>query len=162
MSNCLKNTLRMLVLTSLFPVAAYAASVPISFSRDCPYGGTRAESGTWDSSSGATNLTVTLTACNIDDHTVHDGTVNITGTFSYTDSTKTSVSQNLTFTVNTKITGDNTYTRSCTLTRVGTFSSTTKTFSGTITRNNCTISGDFTERGGSYNGLMKDILKAER
>jgi len=158
----MSSILRTAFLVMLFPAAAHAASLQINLNHECANGGSRVTTGTWDPITGATNLTVALNACNMDDHEVHTGTVTLTGTVVATDATDSAISENVTYTINTTIAGENNFTRVCTITSVGTYTVASKAFSGTVTRNNCSLQGSFVQRGGNLAGLLKAATTAEQ
>jgi hypothetical protein len=136
----------------------------INVSHDCSDGGKRVITGTYDNGpSGAINLLVTLTGCSFDGGEVHDGKVTIVGTLttSGTDSAK-KITQNLTYTYNTTISGTANYTRACTVVRFGTYDDSTQLFTGTETENNCSLQGSWKEAGGAFSGILSDTTKTHK
>lgn len=129
------------LLTCALPTKTSVNNPFQKFNNSCPGGGTREVTGGYDSKTGVLDATITLTGCK-DKHGVQiDGTVVVQGTDVI--GSDGSVSINDTKTINEKITltSGKTVTRQCTIARVGTFTSSSKEFSGTITRNNCSLSG---------------------
>jgi hypothetical protein len=123
--------------------------------------GTRAVAGTWDTSTGALNVTVTLTNC------IGPGGLSVTGTDVITGTVLQGKSPNsLTIdtseTINTKATsatGNIDLTRTCTITRNGSFAQ--DAFSGKTTRNNCTLDGTYREIGTDVRDIhmLENLLK---
>lgn len=200
---------------------------PINLTQACSQGGTRAINGSFDTVSGAVNITVTLTGCAgrpgnmpvlltppstppvtpgiapapastasqpstpiaggttgvpTDSHehegtsaatetrhggtsrpsdvglATHDGTVTVKGTFLL--NTSGLITVNLVDQINTKVTFDasaNTMTRVCTITRVGNLEAKHDLFHGTVTHNNCTMTGDYHESFGLVEHLLRNV-----
>ncbi|MBV8465286.1 MAG: hypothetical protein JO218_05010 [Burkholderiales bacterium] len=123
--------------------------------------GARVIAGTWDTTTGALNVTVTMTNCEGPGDLTVTGTDVITGTL-VQGTTAGAYTINTTETINTKATEDdnsNTLTRTCTITRNGTFDH--DTFTGTTTRNNCTLNGTYRENGQDIREvhLLENLLK---
>jgi hypothetical protein len=91
-------------------------------------------------------------------HATHNGTVAVKGTFKM--DTSAMVTVNLVDQIDTKVTFDasaNTMTRVCTITRVGTLDARKDHFTGTVTHNNCTMTGDYHENFGLIEHLLRNL-----
>lgn len=167
-------------LSVLTSVTAFAAPVPVDLQQACGRGGTRVVSGTFDAETGAVDLKVTLTDCagrpGDKPHATgllgqppirkpfeagqatHNGTVTVKGTF-LLDTTGT-VTVDLLDQIDTSVTFDasaNTMTRVCTITRVGTLDAHKHLFKGTVTHNNCTMTGNYHENFGLIEHLLRNL-----
>ena len=85
----------------------------------------------------------------------HDGTITVKGTFF---NSKGLVTVNLVDQINTNVTFDATaksMTRVCTIARVGTLDANKDVFDGTVTHNNCTMTGSYHESFGLIEHLLR-------
>jgi hypothetical protein len=179
-------------LSALCASTVFAAATPISLTQACSLGGTRVVKGSFDETSGAVDLSITLTGCagrpsdkpiavavpagaasgptsasghSEDDSRktkpfmkgipTHDGTIAVKGTFL---NSKGVVTVNLVDQINTKVTFNaaaKTMTRVCTIARVGTLDATKDVFDGTVTHNNCTMTGSYHESFGLIEHLLR-------
>ncbi|MHB9117409.1 MAG: hypothetical protein ACYC2R_03935 [Burkholderiales bacterium] len=107
--------------------------------------GSRTVSYDWNAASGALKLDVVFADCQLANGATVNGTDATDGTLTASGSSGYKI--DLSDTVDTTVTDKfgNSHTRNCTITRTGTLDTSTKVFSGTVTRNNCTLSGDFRE-----------------
>jgi hypothetical protein len=124
-------------------------------------GGTRTIVGTWDTTSGALNVTVTMTNCEGPGDLTVTGTDVITGTLMQ-GTTPGSYTINTSEVISTTATNDDnsdTLTRACTITRNGTFDR--DTFTGKTTRTNCSLDGTYREAGRDARDihLLENLLK---
>lgn len=183
-------------LSAMACATSFAASVPINLTQNCGLGGTRTVTGSFDASTGAVDIIVTITGCagrpgdkqltpfpngtpsvvsrdaatDSDANSVkpvrppgagvasHDGTVSVKGTFLA--DTSGVVTVNLVDKIDTKVTFDaaaNTMTRVCTITRVGKLDATKGLFHGTVTHNDCTMTGDYREGFGLVEHLLRHL-----
>ena len=166
-------------LTALTSVASFAAPATVDMTQACGHGGTRVVSGTFDATTGAVDLKVTMTGCagrpgdKLDamsplgqplrkpfqaGFATHSGTVTVKGTFLL--GTKGSVDVDLVDQIDTKVTFDaseNTMTRVCTITRVGTLDANKNLFKGSVKHNECTMTGDYHENFGLVEHLLRNL-----
>ena len=134
----------------------------------CPGGGTRTVVGGFDTKTGEVDVTVTMTSC-VDEHgNSHTGTASMQGTLNLAasktvpnpattydmDETKV-ISSTVTFKSGGQVS------RQCTVTRVGTYDDKTGTFNGTVSRNNCTLKGDYRFRPGLVDNLVGNASEVE-
>lgn len=166
-------------ITALTSVATLAAPAPIDMSQACGHGGTRVVSGSFDPATGAVDLKVTMTDCAgrpgdrssaispmgnpmrkpfEAGYATHNGTVTVNGTFLLGDTGTVAV--DLVDQIDTTITFDssaNTMTRVCTISRVGSLDARKDLFKGTVTHNNCTMTGDYHENFGLVEHLLRNL-----
>lgn len=149
------------------PVLADTTTPPtgplqLDFNYDCHGGGTRVVTGTWDTSSGALNVTVTLNACIGPEGASHNGTDTISGTLQ-AGANKGDYSEDLTETIATTISfaDGGSLTRNCTIARNGSYAGATDTFTGTSTRNNCSVSGSYHDHLHILDNLLKRSIDSE-
>jgi hypothetical protein len=107
-----------------------------------------------DATTGTIDLTTTLAACKTRNGQVYDGKTVTTGSIKAGDTTiaidvKTTVDMKMTRSDGTNIT------RTCTLTKVGTFTHSTQTFDGTTTRTNCSVTGAVRDHEGVVEHLLR-------
>ncbi len=132
-----------------------AAVAALNFSSACSGGGTRVSTGTWDATSGALSLSSTATACIGPNGETHDGTRTLSGTLLLDGSSA--------YTVDVTVQESFTVTRdsvtklqhTCSLTRKGSFNSTTDRFTGTITRTSCVDSGEVWDHEHGIESLLR-------
>lgn len=175
---------------ALFAAHAYAAPLAINFSEDCEGGGKRTTAGSFDATSGAIDITVTLASCvgrppqgkgagdkapppnkdaapkSADNAKAAPTPPSATGTESIKGvflEASGSYTLDLTEAANVKLTFDSTHsmTRQCTVLRKGTFDSTTNLFTGTINRKDCSMSGSYPERLGVVEHILRHALSTE-
>ncbi len=152
----MKHTLSILLAAITLGSAAHAD--PIHLPQNCPKGGSRITQGGYDPVTGIVDATVILNNCVIG-HDTYTGTTTIQG--SLVSSNDTSVI-NLTYNIDTTVSGPkNNFRRTCTLTKNGTFFHASKSFNGTITRNNCTLDGNLERRFGLLETLLEHANEIE-
>jgi hypothetical protein len=130
----------------------------------CGKSGTRTTKGSFDLSSGALDLTVTLTHCGGKKGVVVDGTDHIVGTFTQIAGSKSQWQVDLTDTIDQTDSGgarNVTVARKCTITKKGTFDEHKDAFDGVVTRNNCSVSGKFPEEMGVVEHILKQATQLE-
>jgi hypothetical protein len=149
------TTVSTTLLTCALPTSTSVNNPFQKFNDNCPGGGTRAVTGGYDSKTGVLDATITLTYCKDNNGVQLDGTVVIQGTDLI--ASDGSVAINDTKTINEKVTlrSGKTVTRQCTISRSGTFKSTTHEFNGTIARSNCSLTGSLM-MGGLIDFLADD------
>jgi hypothetical protein len=108
-----------------------------------------------DATTGAIDLTTTLTACKTRNGQTYDGKTVISGTIKVDTAgmaidTKTIVDMKMTRSDGTSVT------RTCTVTKVGTFTHKTQTFDGTTTRTDCKVTGAVRD----HEGVVEHLLRA--
>jgi hypothetical protein len=110
--------------------------------------------GSWDPSTGAVSVTETMTSCVAENGGQVNGTDSLTGTLTagakagdYTIKTTEQINTTVTYPAEDGVDGG-TVTRSCTITRDGSYTASNDTFNGTTSRNNCTIQGSVHQHGG--------------
>lgn len=133
----------------------------IAFSHPCARGGSRTVNGTFDTASGALDVTLTLDQCASRNVKV-SGTDHLAGTLRTGSDGLWTV--NLVETVDTTFAGaarDATGARRCTITQDGSYDPRRNVFTGTITRTDCTSSGTFHEELGLAEWLMKRATRHE-
>lgn len=134
----------------------------------CPGGGTRTVVGGYDAKVGTVDVVVTLTNCIDHQGNTHNGTASMQGTLTLTTSTtvanpSTTFDMNETKAINTTVTfkSGGKVARNCTVKREGSYDDRTGTFSGTVTRNNCTLTGDYKFRPGLVDNLIENANEVE-
>ena len=134
----------------------------------CPGGGTRTVVGGYDIKTGEIDVTVTMKDC-VDEHgNKHNGMATMQGTLALT-TQKTAANPESTYDLNETKTVSSTVlfkaggqvSRSCTVTRVGTYDDKTGTFNGMVSRNNCTLKGDYRFRPGLVDNLIENVNQVE-
>jgi len=134
----------------------------------CPGGGTRTVVGGFDTKSGEVDVTVTMKDC-VDEHgNTHNGTATMQGTLALT-TAKAVANPTSTYDMNETKTVSSTVlfkaggqvSRNCTVTRVGTYDDKTGTFNGTVSRNNCTLKGDYKFHPGLVDNLVENVNQVE-
>ena len=88
----------------------------------------------------------------------HSGTVTVKGTFLL--GTTGAVDVDLVDQIDTKVTFDaseNTMTRVCTITRVGTLDAHKNLFKGSVKHNECTMTGDYHENFGLVEHVLRNL-----
>lgn len=133
-----------------------AAVAALNFSTTCSGGGTRVSAGSWDATSGALSLSSTVTACVGYGGEIHDGTRTLSGTLllNGTSSYTVDVTAQENYTVTRD--GATAIQHTCTLTRKGSFDSSTDRFTGTVSRNNCTDTGEIWDHQHVIESLLRD------
>lgn len=160
MNTSIKTLLAVLSLT--FAGFAQAASTPIDFSNTCSGGGTKVVKGSFDSTSGALDVTITMTACIGGGGATHDGTATVKGTLKLDSATKKySVDLAENIDTNIKFKDGGTVKRTCALTKVGSYDTATDMFTGKVTRSNCSLDGSFTDRQGILENLLRKSTSSE-
>jgi hypothetical protein len=165
----MKNTLLAAAVVAAMSFSAHAATVTpptnplkLDFNYDCKGGGTRVVTGTWDTSTGALNVSVAVNSCIGPEGATHNGTDTISGTLQ-AGSTAGDYSENLTEVIATNVSFSDggSLTRNCTITRNGSYTGKTDTFTGTTSRNNCTVSGSYHDHLHVLDDLLKRAVSAE-
>ncbi|MBS4097539.1 MAG: hypothetical protein KGZ83_11975 [Sulfuricella sp.] len=133
-----------------------AAVAALNFSTTCSSGGTRVSTGTWDATSGALALSSTVAACVVSNGETHDGTRTLSGTLLLDSTTTYSVDITVKESFTVTRDGATQLQHTCTLTRKGSFDSTTDRFTGTVTRNNCTDTGEVWDHQHGIESLLRD------
>lgn len=130
----------------------------LNFSTTCSGGGTRVSTGSWNATSGALALSSTVTACVGYGGEIHDGTRTLNGTLllDSTSSYTVDITAQENYTV--KRDGVTTIQHACTLTRKGAFNVSTDRFTGTVSRNNCTDTGEIWDHQHVIESLLRDSL----
>jgi hypothetical protein len=146
------------------PATTATATVPtsavsIDISRACRGGGTRAMTGSYDPASGAIAASVTLTAC-VEGGTTHDGSVTTSGTL--TQSATDVYALDLTSVyATTASNGTDSVTRNCTWTKTGSYDLAAQTFTGSVTKTNCSLELTETQRGDIVQHLLRDATQLD-
>lgn len=191
-----------LLALALLAGSAYAAPVTISSSEQCEGGGTRTVAGSYDATSGALDVTVTMAACvgrpqkaasttatatttttttpsttagnntrppqtgmgtqgNGAGQPTADGTETIKGSMLLASGTVYNL--DLTDTANVKLsfTNADSMQRNCTVTHKGSFDTKTNLFTGTLARNNCTMTGTYPEQLGLVEHLLRNASSTD-
>jgi hypothetical protein len=133
------------------------------FGTACPGGGSNQVTGGYDASTGKIDITITFTAC-IDERGVsHDGTAIMQGTLSADSSGANLYQLDETKTINSSLTfpTGGTMTRTCTVTRKGSYDNASGAFNGTVSRNNCTMTGAYRFKKGLVDNLIENAAEAE-
>lgn len=140
---------------SVTATSVSSAVAALNFSTTCSGGGTRVSTGTWDATSGALSLSSTATACVAPNGEIHDGTRTLSGTLllGSTNSYTVDVTAQENFTVTRD--GATTLQHTCTITRKGSFDSSTDRFTGTVSRNNCTDTGEVWDHQHGIESLLR-------
>lgn len=136
----------------------------IDSTNHCGQGGTRSTKGTFDLSSGALDVTVTLTHCGGHKGVVVDGTDHIVGTFLQLAGSQSQWQVDLTDTIDQTDSGgakNVSVARKCTITKKGTFDEHKDAFDGVVTRNNCSVTGKFPEEMGIVEHILKQATELE-
>jgi hypothetical protein len=149
-----------LVLAGLVSVNVHAQSTtptratPIAMTNNCAGSGTRAVTGSYDTTTGALSASTTLTGCIVRNGDKFDGTTSTTGTLL---ATATGFTIDITASVNMTITRADLskVTRVCTTTKKGTFTNANQTFDGTTAQDNCSVTGKVLE----HEGLVEHLLR---
>lgn len=135
------------------------SAVSIDVSHACRGGGTRAMTGSYDPATGALASSVTLTDC-VEGGTTHNGSVTTTGTL--TQSATSSYALSLTSVYATTVAnGTDSVARNCTWTKTGTYDLAAQTFTGTVTKTNCTLDLTETQRGDIVQHLLRDSIQLD-
>jgi hypothetical protein len=135
------------------------SAVSIDVSRACRGGGTRAMTGSYDPATGAIAASVTLTAC-VEGGTTHDGSVATSGTL--TQSATNVYALDLTSVYATTATnGTDSVTRHCTWTKTGSYDLAAQTFTGSVTKTNCSLDLTETQRGDIVQHLLRDATQLD-
>ena len=132
----------------------------ISMTDNCAGGGTRSVTGSYDAASGSLDLTIALSACVLRNGQTHDGTTTMKGTLL---ATTTGHTIDLVSNINTTVTNvdGSKLTRTCDITKKGSFTQATQTFDGTETRNNCTVTGKVREHENLVEHLLRNVTQSE-
>jgi len=155
-----------LVLAGLVSVNAHAQSTtptratPIAMTNNCAGGGTRAVTGSYDTTTGALSASTTLTGCIVRNGDKFDGITSTTGTLL---ATATGFTIDITTSVDTTITRVDLskVVRVCTTTKKGTFTTANQTFDGTTAQNNCSVTGKVLEHEGIVEHLLRPAVGEE-
>jgi hypothetical protein len=135
------------------------SAVSIDVSRTCRGGGTRAITGSYDPATGALAASLVLSAC-VEGGTTHDGSVTTSGTL--TQSATNVYALNLTSTYATTATnGTDSVARNCTWTKAGSYDLVAQTFTGTVTKTNCSLDLTETQRGDIVQHLLRDAIQLD-
>lgn len=136
-----------------------ASAVNIDISRTCRGGGTRALTGSYDPATDALAASVVLTAC-VEGGATHDGSVVTSGTL--TQSGTDVYALDLTSTYATTVTnGTDSVTRNCTWTKTGSYDLAAQTFTGSVTKTNCSLDLTETQRGDIVLHLLRDATQLD-
>ena len=127
----------------------------LNFTVQCRGGGTRTVKGTWDTTTGKLDVTITVKNCKETANEVHNGTTTMTGTLK---PATTGHSYSIDLTTH----GDNTVTSSkgvkyslvCDITKKGDYDDSTHLFTGTL-KNSCTKDGSFLGSDNLVDYLLK-------
>ena len=161
------SVLCLVVTTALAgPVSAQAVTTtastvkPLDFTSRCPGGGTRAATGTWDSSSGKLGMSVKVSNCRWDNDELHSGTRTVDGTLLV--GSQRDIKIDMTIKEDFTVTRDGAtrLTHVCTVTKKGTLDDAGDRFTGTITQN-CTNSGELWDPDHWVENLMRHTLAIE-
>lgn len=200
-----------LLALALFTGSAYAAPLAISSTEQCEGGGTRTVAGSYDASSGALDVTVTLAACvgrpqmnktttsattatttttasatsttptpgttgsngnrspqpgtgtqgNSAGQPTADGTETIKGSMLLASGTVYNLDLTDTAIVKLSFSNSDSMQRNCTVTHKGSFDTKTNLFTGTLARNNCTMSGTYPEQLGLVEHLLRNASSTD-
>ena len=140
------------------PPTTASTVTSLDFSMPCAGGGTRAATGSWDSSSGALTLKVTVTDCRWANDEVHNGTREVTGTLKPGD--KKTFTIDLTMQENFKVTRDSVtkLEHTCTITKTGTLDDPGDRFNGKESRN-CSNTGEWWDHEHWVENIMRHSLE---
>lgn len=124
----------------------------------CSGGGSRTLAGSWDTTTGTIDVTTTLDACILRNGETHNGTTSLKGTLLATkggDFTVDVVSK-IDTTIDRK---DGTkLARKCTTAKNGSYVNKTKIFDGSITRTDCSLTGQVREHENVAEYLLRDAI----
>lgn len=143
------------------PKPAKKTEFPVTTTNNCPGGGTRANDGTYDVTSGAVTFVTTLTACVDSDNTTHDGTISISGS-ALAGTISGTYALDLTYVFDTRYVNANAdVQRQCTWHKVGTFDANTEKFTGTITKTDCVLTETETAKGNILENILRRVTVTE-
>lgn len=139
--------------------AATTAADPtkLNFTLKCPGGGTRVSTGTWNSGTGALDISVAVTNCKWGNDEMHTGTRKVTGTL--TSGALQTFKINLTMEEKFTVTRDGAtkLTHTCTVTKKGTLDDPGDRFTGISTRS-CTDDGEVWDPDHWVENIMRHTL----
>ena len=124
----------------------------------CSGGGTRTISGSWDTTTGAIDVTTTLNACVLRNGDTHNGTAGVKGTLLPAKGGDFTV--DVTNMVDTTIDrkDGSKLARKCTIAKKGSYVNKTHTFDGSITRTDCSLTGQVHEHENVAEYLLRDSI----
>ncbi len=143
---------------------ASSTATAIDMTQHCGKSGTRSTKGSFDQSSGAIDVTVTLSHCGTRKGVIVDGTDHIVGTFLPVAGSKSQWQVNMTDTIDQTDSGgakNVTVVRKCTVTKKGTYDEHKDAFDGEVMRTNCSVTGKFPEEMGIVEHLLKQATQLE-
>jgi len=126
----------------------------VSMGQFCSGGGSRTVTGGLDSTTGALDVTTTYAACKTQRGDLIDGTAKSSGSIVAGTGT-TAINVTTAVSMKTTRSDGTSFTRTCTATKVGTFSTAQQTFTGKTTRSNCVVDGVVRE----HEGLAEHLLR---
>ncbi|MFA7243582.1 MAG: hypothetical protein WC091_26040 [Sulfuricellaceae bacterium] len=133
-----------------------SAVAALNFSTTCSGGGTRVSTGSWDATSGALSLSSTTTACVGYGGEIHDGSRTMSGTLLLNGASSYTVDVTAQESYTVTRDGATTIQHTCSLARKGTFDFSTDRFTGTVSRNNCTDTGEVWDHQHGIESLLRD------
>lgn len=125
---------------------------------NCSGGGTRTLAGSWDTTTGAIDMTTTLNACVLRNGETHNGSTSLKGTLLATKGGDFTI--DVTNTIDTTVdrTDGTKLARKCTTTKKGTYTNSTQIFDGSITRSDCSLVGQVREHENVAEYLLRDSI----
>lgn len=150
-------------MTCVMPGETQSKNPLPKFGTACPGGGSNQVTGGYDATTGKIDITITATACIDERGVTHDGTAIMQGTLSADSSGANLYQLDETKTINSTLTfpTGGTMTRACTVTRQGSYNNASGDFNGTVSRNNCTMTGAYRFKKGLVDNLIENATEAE-
>ena len=143
--------------TATASVPTSAVNIDLSFA--CRGGGTRTMTGSYDPATGALASSVTLTDC-VEGSATHNGSVTTSGTLTQSGTNVYALSLTSVY-ATTVANGTDSVTRNCTWTKTGTYDLTAQTFTGNVTKTNCSLDLTETQRGDIVQHLLRDSTQLD-
>lgn len=151
------------LLTCAMPGETQSKNPLPKFDSACAGGGTHQVTGGYDSKTGKIDITITFTACKDEQGVTHDGSAIMQGTLTADATTANVYQMDETKTINSTLLFPNggSMTRACTVSRKGSYNNSNGDFKGTVTRTNCTMSGDYRFKRNLVDNLIENASAAE-